>query len=210
MTLPTQINVPGAPFNTPQHVYNGEGVEAKSFRFLIPLPPQDFNAAIATPAGPQVLTDFAAIPSDVQSNAFVVNDVQDTVPRTPVTGSFSAVRARRILHQYRIGFWSDAGIIDQLTASNAADPTQDQIDTNWANFQLFSYLPDALMPTKEQFSDLITPSKNATNVLDALPLMGINTSVVTNPVPTVVAPAAPASLPDPTPFASNLSQFCAP
>jgi len=209
VSIPTQINVPQSPFNSPSRVYNGEGVEKKAFRYIKPERNETVDTTTLLPTRPQVLTDFAAVASDLDSDAFVVTDVTDTVPRTPIVGTFAAIRARRILHQYRIGFWSTAGIIDQITASSESDPSQTDIDNNWNNFQLFSYLPSQLMPTKEQFADLITPSKNASNVRNSLPSMGINTTVVTNPLPNAIAPAA-ASLPSQTPFASNLSQFCAP
>lgn len=208
MSIPTQVNVPESPFNSPSRVYNGEGVEAKAYRFVTRMP-ASISGQLPTPTSPRVLTEFAAVAEDLSSDAIVVTDVTDTVPRTPIVGSFAAIRARRILHQYRISFWDDSGIVDQLTASSEADPSQATIDTNWNNFQLFSYLPSPLMPTQEQFADLITPSKNAANVRDSLAKMGIYTAVVTNPAPVFILPPA-TSLPGQTPFASNLSQFCAP
>lgn len=210
MTHPLDINSDSTSFNTPTRVYNGDAVDVKSYKYLTPqTTPIDTTTAV--PPRPAILTDFGAIASDLASTTVVANDVLDTVPRSAIVGSFAAIRARRILHQYRIAFWSDSGIIDQQTASTAADPTQADIDENWKNFQLFSYLPDQLSISKQTFADYLTPSKNAANVRDSLSRMGINTDFTSNPAPLVSNTAAIVStLPSQTPFASNLSQFCAP
>lgn len=210
MSNPSEINVAAAPFNTPTRVFNGDAVEVKAYTYLTPQP-IFIDPSTAIPSRPSVLTNFSAVASDLSSTTVIANDLRDTVPRSAIIGSFAAIRARRILHQYRIAFWSDSGIIDQQTASTAADPTQADIDENWKNFQLFSYLPDQLSISKQTFSDYITPSKNAANVKDSLASMGINTSFTPNPAPLVSnTTAIVSSLPSQTPFASNLSQFCAP
>jgi hypothetical protein len=210
MSNPLQINSTSTPFNTSTRVYNGEAVEVKSYTYLT-AQPTPIDPTTAIPARPSVLTDFGAVASDLASTKVVANDVLDNVPRSAIIGSFAAIRARRILHQYRIAFWEDSGIIDQKTSSTAADPTQADIDANWNNFQLFSYLPDELSISKQTFADYITPSKNSANVRDSLANMGINTNFTANPAPLVSNTAAIVStLPSQTPFASNLSQFCAP
>jgi hypothetical protein len=214
MNTPSQINVPTGPFNTPTRLYDGTQSNVPPiFSFLQRLPPANPLPPSPYPAGqPAVLTEFAATEVDAITGAAVVQAaIADPVQRQPLSGSFAAVRAGRILHQYRIGFWSTAGIIDQTVASNAADPTADQIATAYQNFLAFSYLPPALTPSSDEFADLITPSKNAQNVLNALPSMGINTTIVTNPVPDAITDttAVDTVLPPNTPFANNLSQFCA-
>lgn len=210
MATPLDINVASSSFNTPARVYNGDAVGAKAYTYLTP-EQAPIDPSVSVPARPSVLTTFSAVASDLASTAIVATDVLDTVPRLPILGSFAAVRARRILHLYRIAFWADSGIIDQQTESTAADPTQADIDASWDNFQLFSYLPDQLSLSKQTFSEYVTPSKNAANVRDSLTNMGINTSFTTNPAPLVSNTTAVVStLPSQTPFASNLSQFCAP
>lgn len=211
---PTQINVPAAPFNTPDNLYDGSQSNLPAaFSFLQRLPTANPLPPAPYPQGlPQVLTEFAATESDAITGAQIVQSaLSDPVQRQPLAGSFAAIRAGRILHQFRIGFWSTAGIIDQAVASTAADPTADQITAAYQNFLAFSYLPPALTPSAQQFADLITPSKNAQNVLNALPSMGINIAVVTNPVPDTIVDTTvtQTALPPNTPFANNLSQFCA-
>jgi hypothetical protein len=211
---PSQVNAPTTPFNTPTRLFDGtQSTVPGTFSFLQRLPPANPLPAAPYPQGlPAVLTEFAATESDAITGAVIIQSaLADPVQRQPLAGSFAAVRAGRILHQYRIGFWSTAGIIDQTVASTAADPTADQIATAYQNFLIFSYLPPALTPTSDEFANLITPSMNTQNVLAALPLMGINTTVVTNPTPDTVidTTVVPTVLPPNTPFANNLSQFCA-
>lgn len=209
MIPPDQVNAPQTSFNEEQQLYNGVNpANAPVYRYLTRVPTDLVDPSGIQRVGPRVLTDLVATSSDTKTTTKTVSKLNDTVPRQPITGSFAAVRAVRILHQYRIGFWSDAGIIEQVASSNASDPSQAQIDDSYNKFQVFSYLPAAITPTAQEFGDLITPSKNANNVKNALSRMGINTTVVTNPVPTLVSPDA-ATLPDPVPFANNLSQFCA-
>lgn len=211
--MPNQINAPQTPFNNPGQLFNGLNPAVPPvFNFVQRTPPDPYSVrqfGQSSPV-PVVLTTLAATPADVAASPVTAAETTDTVPRQPITGSFAAVRALRILHQYRVAFWSDAGIIDQYVASNAADPTQAEIDTAYAQFLVFSYLPPALTPSAQEFGDLITPSKTAANVKNALPSMGINVTVVTNPVPTTADnPTTTATLPALTPFANNLSQFCA-
>src|SRR5271170_2865169 len=214
MIPPSQINVPAAPFNTPDHLYDGTQSNVPPiFSFLQRLPPANPLPPSPYPAGqPAVLTDFAATEMDAITGAVLIQSaLADPIQRQPLAGSFAAVRAGRVLHQYRIGFWSTAGIIDQAVTSSSSDPTADQITAAYQNFLVFSYLPPALTPSAEQFADLITPSKNAQNVLNALTSMGINTTVITNPVPDTVVDTTVVNttLPPNTPFANNISQFCA-
>lgn len=210
MTTPDQVNAPQTSFNEELQLYNGVNPPTpKSYNFITRKPDNGIAAPGQIPtATRKVLTDLNATASDTTTLKTVTAD-SEQIPRQPITGSFAAVRALRVLHQHRIGFWSEAGIIDQFAASKSADPTPEQINDAYNIFQVFSYLPSAIAPSAQVFADLITPSKSASNVKNALERMGIRTAIVTNPVPTLVVAPAAATLPDNVPFASNLSQFCA-
>lgn len=165
---------------------------------------------------PRVLTTLPGqepvVPVDTrgQSNA---DGKPDTAPAIPLGGSFSAVRAARIAHQYRVGFWDPAtGIVDKIanTNENEADPNPDDIDAQYEDFLLFCYLPVQLQPTKEQFSDLISPTRRSAYVARSVTAVGVagDTGVAPASLSDLGTTANPL-LPTVNPFASRVSAFCA-
>ena len=208
---PDQVNERLTTFNEPGQLWNDNSSKKTTrYNFLrqvfdevsLPNITQDESR-------PKILTSFAATDEDLDANA-VIDDSTAEVPREPIYGSFAAVRALRVLHQYRVGFWGDGGVIETITATQRADPTSADIDTMYAKFLLFSYLPDELSPTREEFADLVTPSKNSANVRNALSSMGIS-AVVGASAPDRFFndnPIIPPTLADPYPFGQNLSSFC--
>ena len=207
---PDQINERTTTFNESGQLWNdNQSNLTKSFSYLRQVFDETQLPNIAPDATrPKVLTDFSAIESDVSSSS-VTSDTTDDVPRTPIYGSFAAVRALRLLHQHRIGFWGESGIVETISARNGTDPSSADIQNKYQTFLLFSYLPDELTPTQEEFGDLITPSKMPANIRNALPNMGI-TVVTTSRDPEFAGANGDITtiLPDPHPFADNLSSFC--
>jgi hypothetical protein len=208
---PDQINERLTTFNEHGQLFNdNESKKNASVRYLKQIFDRETLPNITTDAGrPKIVRDFIATDDDItvsQTNT----ETQTEVPRAPIYGSFAAVRALRMLHQYRIGFWGDSGIIETVTEAQKPDPSTDDIADMYAKFQLFSYLPEDISPTQEEFGDMVTPSKRAANVKNGLASMGINTSTDTGELSRFIndSPVVIPTLPEPYPFATNLSQFC--
>lgn len=196
-------------FNTEAQIFN-ENAPSKVRRFLTPLREAQSIPGIPGPdTRPRVLRDFTD--ETELPNAPRVAAEQEDLPREPLAGSFTAVRAARILHQHRIGFWSNSGIIETITGSLAADPSREQIDDLYDKFLVFSYLPAELTPTREEFADIVTPSKLAAVTKTALFDMGI---LITPTPPDRDNDVFPDDEREPIlqvkdrPFAITLNQFC--
>lgn len=207
MRQPDDINTP-APFNDTGELWNDDDAKVvRPIRYLTPLDETQAPEQIVA-RRPRVLRDFAAVPEDLPVDR--VYDGSVHVARETLVGSFAAVRAAKILQQYTIGFWSDAGIIETLTESQASDPSADDVATQYENFQTFSYLPASITPSQTEFADLVAPSKRPTNVRNSLSAMGLKVSNVNVDNVAVFQDTANVgqTLPDPIPFANSLSTFC--
>jgi hypothetical protein len=207
---PDQIDVDQSVFNEDGQLWNdNNSAVIVPRRYLVPIDDTKQLPGIVKDNGREtVLRDFAAVPSDLPSEK--VSDGRVDIARMPVTGSFSAVRAARVLHQHQIKFWSDSGVIDSTTATNKADPSSDDINTMYARFLAFNYLPPSMTPSIDEFTTLVAPSKAPQNVKNALPNMGINISPAskTNQAFVQSTVSAPVQLPGNVPFANSLSSFC--
>lgn len=208
---PDQINERLSTFNDLGQLFNdNETKKNTSYSYLKQVFDSEELKSITKDAErPKILRDFSATESDLEAQP-TVNDSTSDVPRAPIYGSFAAVRALRMLHQYRVGFWGDSGIIETSVESQKPDPSTDDIVDMYTKFQLFNYLPPDITPTQEEFGDLVTPSKAAANVKNSLSLMGISTSTNIGDLNRFINdnPVVIPTLPDPYPFATNLSQFC--
>lgn len=208
---PDQVNERLTTFNEVGQLWNdNESKKNKSYNYLRQVFDETTLPGITTDSSrPKILTDFVATPGDLEAQG-IIDDSTADVPREPIYGSFAAVRALRTLHQYRVGFWGDSGLIETLTASPKADPTSDDITNMYSKFLLFSYLPEEMTPSQEEFGDLVTPSKQAANVRNALTLMGIASVTSDNNQERFFNdnPIIPPTLAKPYPFARNLSSFC--
>lgn len=132
---------------------------------------------------------------------------ESPVRRTLLVGSYSAIRAARVAHQHRVGFWDEEGVIGYLGSSSTPDPSEDDIDQLYEDLQLFSYLPPALLPSREEFGDLAKPQKRTAVLRSRLPDLGLvltidnrasaDTDVTNRPL-----------IPAQAPFIDNVSTFC--
>jgi hypothetical protein len=202
------INVPNAPFNTPvKSLWNNNAAgPIKPIRYLTAIPNDPLESIDSGINRTRILRNFGAEPSDLATTKVEVSE--PSVQRRPLTGSFSAVRSARILHQYRLGFWSDAGVIDTLAQSQKSDPTDAEVTTMYEKFQVFSYLPAPLAPTQQEFSDAVTPSKAAAIAKKALADMGIAQSSAREQGAFPDNEREPIKIVADEPFAITLSEFC--
>lgn len=131
--------------------------------------------------------------------------ISDTPPPPPIMdsliGSFAAVRSARILRQHQISLWGDLGL-SILTSPQGPDFTADQIDRMYTDFQLFNYLPAAMTPDRATFTAMIQPSQANSFIKDNLDNLAVLSAAPVPDVPDEV------SLPDPVPFADELTPFC--
>ena len=168
------INVPGAPFDSPNSEFNGPSSPAPA---RVPYKPMHATvpAPGAMPSSKPVVvrTSFLRPGGSFVSN---MGNVTAQYNRIPLFGNFSAVRAAKVMHQFAVGFWSSLGAINLVAASNAADPSTDQINQMWSDFNLFNYLPNSLTPLQADFMQMVTPSKAAAFITANLSNMGLNVS----------------------------------
>lgn len=192
------INDQTGEFDNSQGRYNSSGrTPAAPPHFVRPAPAEQVNAPSVTPS---VRSKFTGKPQPQ-----VVVNAPAPVLQQQLAGSFSAVRAMQTLYQHAIGFWTDSGIVDMVAASNQPDPSETQIDQMYADLQLFSYLPAALVPSRSEFGDMVKPSHRSAAITARLSQMGINLKPQT--IASVPA-ATQALIPPPPPFAQRLSFAC--
>lgn len=202
---PDNINLPGVlpdsqgslwGSNTPSRI--------RTFAPSVPRPQQPDPR----PPSPGVVTDLNAS----VSNGRVSTVAPPEPERRVVEGPVSSVRAARLAHQYRIGFWGDSSAIATL-GSDRGDPSEAALDQAYDDFVLFSYLPAPLMPTKAAFRDMSRPTARAAVIREALPAMGINTTATQAQVPqTIETYDNPSNLPiitAPPPYSETMGSLCA-
>ncbi|HSW50414.1 MAG TPA: hypothetical protein VLH09_09580 [Bryobacteraceae bacterium] len=165
-------------FNAEGQLFNADQpVADASRRFLRPIPPTPDPSIGTKVERPKRFTTLNA-PSEAQkqtqpAEALVV----------PVVGCLAAVRAARIAQQHREQIWSADSVVGLVSENGAADPTPDQIDQMYEDLRLFSYLPESMIPTREEFDDLAKPQRRTTVVQTSLSSMGIvlRTAAATRP-----------------------------
>lgn len=138
------------------------------------------------------------------------------VPRRVVFGYFSAVRSSRIVHQHIQRLWDAHAFPKHFGASTQPDPSPQTVDQMYEDFQLFSYLPPEIAPSRAEFEDYAKPQKRADLISANLPRMGI---VTTPPSSEGVTPPQaseeqwfnpfPVELVSTTPFTSPFRTGCA-
>lgn len=197
------INAEEHNWNLPGELWNDDQEPRVVTRFLRPLPPDTQNfGSPALPRSP-VVRDF---------NPDIDAAERDTAPAAPrqtyFTGGFAALRAMRVSHQHRVGFWNLDGPVRLLTASDTPDPNSAQLDQQYADLRLFSYLPEALFPTRSQFEDLARPQSRGAATQAQLGQVGVvAASAVVDDARIVDATNQPL-LELVIPFSTGLDDFC--
>lgn len=159
-----------------------------------------------SPTSGRIQRQLGATPADVKPvTAQVAQEPEE--PREIFTGSNAMVRAARIVHQYDVNFWDQNGVVDY--AAKSGQPAPEVSDTRYEDLKAFSYLPDALLPSKELFDDLMNPTVRAPLLVSMMRTAGLNTSVG----PAAASPDRDteevADIPIvPPPFAENLQSAC--
>jgi hypothetical protein len=168
---PDAVNDPNRQFNAEGSQFNGnfENIQRRVYKQLpdeAPVPGTSFGARPA-----RVRKDFVeATPEIVQVDR---GNLDAPLKERKHFGNFSAVRAARILHQHRIGFWTTFGAIEHIAVTSLPDPTQDEVDQMYKDFLLFNYLPLPMIPDSIAFANMVVPSKAAAIIRNNLPQMGI-------------------------------------
>jgi len=183
MTNPADsVNAPATVWNEPTNIWNFDGSTPQgpinAYERIVDVPP----APDVELSQPRVVSEPAAIESDL------TGERQDTADEAPVAfravvGPFAATRAVRLLEQHRSAFWSRDGVVSSVYQTDKPDPSPAEIKRLYDQFKLFSYLPGPMMPTAEEFADLVTPSKVITVIQDNLANLGVDVSPAI-PVPT--------------------------
>lgn len=194
-------------WNNEGELWNEDNPPPKTRRFLRPLPAE--NEIFGVQAERQkVIHDW-----NRETDQPVVAK-EDLPPKhTHFTGNFAALRAMRVAHQHRINFWGEEGPIRLFTSSDVPDPSQAQLDQQYQDLQLFSYLPDSMLPTRRQFEDLARPQRRAAVTQARLADAGVTTGAQdqtddTTDARLVISSQQPL-LPASVPFSGNLADFCA-
>ena len=200
MTDANPVNQQFAPFNTQGELFNSNTVAARPTRFITPLPTTTLPGMPSRPTRPRVLTQLEGEAKQV---------VTDTpaIPTRLMSGSFSGVRAARMAHMHEQAIFDVIRVY--LTQTTKSDPTDAQIDEQYADLQTFSYLPAQLMPTREEFGQMSRPSQVAGyigSVMDKI--SGASRPTVRNP-PREDGTATLPLLPARTPYSQALNAFCA-
>lgn len=210
------VNQPNQRFNEQGELFDSDHKRQK-IRYLKALPPER-PAAGSGPGNerPTVRRSFdsnaeeiaaaaAGNPQNIRGYISSDENIEKPIKRRPLVGNFSAVRAARVLHQHAIDFWGEAGVIPYVVGQARPDPSSNDASQTYQDFLLFSYLPKPMQPTRQEFLNLITPSKAVVTIQDRLTSMGIETPRVLIDAEanddTPLISAAP-------PFAENLGSFC--
>lgn len=203
---PDQINRESQVFNAPTELWNSDD-PAKPPRYLQPIKESRPATGVPGPTRPRVLRSF-----DPFSEPEQISTVQPPPPPTVTfAGSMSALRAMRVCHQYRVGFWGPNGPLRLLSQNRNPDPSQSALDQMYADFLLFNYLPDSMTPTREQFDDFAKPQKRQALMQASLSQIGVQQAQVStgaNAVDDRLSELDSTVLPTPVPFRSSVTTFC--
>ena len=187
-----QINVGKQVFNEPGELFDSD-TSPRVVRYLQQLRPDRSAIEGIVPNEPPDPTP---------------RDTEDPIPRTSAVGSFSGVRAARIMHQHRIGFWTFGDVLPYVAQSQQADPTEDEIDQMYDDLLLFNYLPNSMTPTRAEFGEMTKPSKREAFIRSRLSELGVLLDQNAEVSNAVTAAAPQQIIPAPPPFAERLSTFC--
>ncbi len=204
------INQSKEPFNQPGELF-GSDTKRKKIRYVKALPPER-PAAGSGPGNerPTVRRSFDGTGDDlgvIETRSVVSSEENQPAPikRRALVGSFAAVRAARLVHQHTIDFWGDAGVIAHVVGQPKPDLSDNDASQMYQDFLLFSYLPKQMTPTRQEFINLVTPSKAVVNIQGRLSNMGIES-------PPRIADTETeddsTTLTNDVPFAENLGLFC--
>lgn len=203
---PDQINRQTQVFNAPGELWNSDAPASKP-RYLQPIKESVRSPGIPGPTRPRVLRNFDPVAEPEQ-----ISTVQPAPPPTQTfAGSFSALRAMRVCHQYRVGFWGPSSVMRLLSQNRNPDPSQSALDQMYADFQLFNYLPDSMTPTREQFDDFAKPQKRQALLQSSLDQIGIRSSQASTGATATddrLSDIDSTVLPTPVPFRSSVTTFC--
>lgn len=178
-------------FNAPGQLFNI--FEQQRHKYLKQLP-------ITGPTNPpDLIPDGTAVRRNFDDFVpFVTESLPPPViKRQAVVGSFSAVRAARILHQYLVNFWSDPDILLALNNPAPLVYSADTLTQMYADFLLFNYLPAKMTPTQQQFTEIVQPNGIFEQPLGLTPAAVVPEDVLNE-----------ATLPPPIPFGESLTPFC--
>ena len=171
MPNPDLINSKNQNWNTEGELFNSDAPGPKVYRFLQPLsddlgdgqlPPTELRPTKSTFVNPDVQERINA------------ND-EAPILRTVLVGSYSAVRAAQVSHQYRVGFWDSEGVVGFIGRATAPNPSDDTLDQMWEDFELFSYLPASLRPSEAEFKQRSLPQNRVALLRNNLNNCGLRT-----------------------------------
>lgn len=137
----------------------------------------------------------------------VEQEQQVRLGRRTLVGSFSAVRAARVLHQNMEEMWAADGLTSVLAATASADPSADEISQMYDDLILFSDLPPALTPSREDVEDWFRPRRREAVVHNSLPNVGVKGYVEDVALETAT-PDNVVLLAPPAPFSSTQLSTC--
>jgi hypothetical protein len=189
-------------FASPGDLFGSDDLVVRPTKFITALaPPPAPNGQGSANPRPKIRTNF----QDPATAQLVSDSAPTPNPSVAFEGQYSGVRSMRISHQWRIDFWGSAGVTETVTATNAADPSADQLTQQYNDLLLFSYLPPQLQPTQDVFTRKATPSQRTAEVAAAV--NAVLRPSTTAPAPENVSDATQilAALP---PFANSLQPFC--
>lgn len=201
------LNRQGSTLNAPGQLY---GPDASAPAFRRALAPMDDEVVAPTPnERPRVLTRLPGEPAPA-----LAADTDNLPAEAPVVldGPFSAVRAARVAHQYRVDFWSpDSDVLGVLAEDDSANPSDAQLDTMYNDLALFSYLPAQLFPTRASFGEQSKPTQRAAYLATTTADVGVGTGVQTQTPAIRTFTGGTESgpiLPVNTPFAMRIGTQC--
>jgi len=221
---PDQVNVPGKDFNQPGSLFDSDRIQKhidykKQMKDEAPV-----GGSAPRVDRPTVRRDFTNDAQQIKDEFFQQHqrgsisseEGLQTIPLQyrNLVGNFAAVRSARILHEHAIQFWTKPGILETFTASPKVDPTTDQATQMYQDFLLFNYLPTRMSPTRQQFIEMITPSKSTSFARLHLADMGIAISQNQAPSQDALRRLETTSSDDTPvlsalpPFSETLSMFC--
>lgn len=201
------INGQTQAWNTPGELWNGEGTITEKKRYLRPIQESTRGPGVPGPARPRILRNF-----DPEQEPERISTVEaQPPPSVTFAGSFSALRAMRVAHQYRVSFWGPNGPMRLISQTNSPDPTSDAITQMYADFQLFNYLPDSLTPSQQEFDDFAKPQKRQALMQSSLDSIGVRSASVSAGADAIddrLSALDSTILPTPVPFQSAVTTFC--